>query len=352
MNGRIAGYDFARSLAVFGLVSVNFFNISVTKIHFYGLHFLIRVGSITTFLMLGGIGVSLLIQQFRITNDTHASADSRKKLIRRAASLLVIGICCNLIWRTYFLSFYSICIVIGALLLTLSNRWLWVLAFIFGLIWAGLIFLIYDYYDIIRNWETLQNSDPWTVEGMLFRLYGFQSIYWLTFLLIGMWLGRQDIRYLRVRKDMFFGGITVALVSTCTLWLLGHISWSIDLDLVDTLLLAKAIQRLGSLLYIFVICGTATAIIGGSLMLTEKYPDAKWMKLFVATGQLALTLYVTHLVIWTVLQTVLGNFEKSRPLFAIGSAVLFCICALMFSHFWRKRFERGPLEWGIRRITG
>ena len=32
-------------------------------------------------------------------------------------------------------------------------------------------------------------------------------------------------------------------------------------------------------------------------MLTQKYPDAKWTGPFIATGQLALTLYVAHLVI-------------------------------------------------------
>lgn len=87
-------------------------------------------------------------------------------------------------------------------------------------------------------------------------------------------------------------------------------------------------------------------------MLTEKYPNAKWTKPFIAMGQLALTLYVAHLVIgkWTLEALgVLGN--RTLP-FAIGSAVIFCICAVIFSHFWRKQFERGPIEWVMRRITG
>ena len=86
-------------------------------------------------------------------------------------------------------------------------------------------------------------------------------------------------------------------------------------------------------------------------MLTEKYPSAKWTKPFIATGQLALTLYVAHLIIGRGMLKALGVLDKTLPL-AIGSAVIFCICAVMFSHLWRKRFERGPLEWGIRRITG
>ena len=129
MNRRIAGYDLARSLALFGLVVANF-RPSVEQGK-YGLHLLIHVGlglmqggATATFLVLGGVGISLLTRRVQITNDAHGIRNSQKRLIRRAASLLVIGICCNLIWHIYFLCFYSICIIIGALLLTVSNRWL------------------------------------------------------------------------------------------------------------------------------------------------------------------------------------------------------------------------------------
>ena len=85
-------------------------------------------------------------------------------------------------------------------------------------------------------------------------------------------------------------------------------------------------------------------------MLTEKYPDAKWTKSFIATGQLALTLYVAHLVVskWLLKELEVLDIYP----FGIENAVIFCICAVIFSHFWSKLCERGPLEWGLRRITG
>ena len=352
MNRRIAGYDFARSLAVFGLVVANFSGHD----DFHRLHTFTQAGAIATFLVLGGIGISLLKQRNQSTNAAHTSADSRKRLIKRAAFLLVIGICCNLIWQANFLCFYSICIAIGALLLTVSNRWLWSLAFVFVAIFVTFIFLIFDYYEIFRDWEARLDSDPWTVEGMVFRLHlnGFHLIFfWMAFLLIGMWLGRRNVHYLRVRGIVFFAGIAVALISACTPWLLIHyVPWLISSyppSVSDSL--SKAIGMLFTPVYFLGICGTATAIIAGSLMLTEKYSDARWTRPLIATGQLALTLYVAHLIVGGGLLKALGLLDKTL-LLAIGSAVIFCICAVIFSHFWRTRFERGPIEWGIRRITG
>ena len=363
MNTRIAGYDFARSLAVFGLVAANF-SPGVEKADF-GLYHVIQAlmqrGAVATFLVLGGVGISLLTQRVRIANDVHGITDSRKRLIRRAASLLVVGICCYLIWHTYFLCFYSICIVIGALLLTVSNRWLWSLAFICVVIFVVFIFLIYgyfNYFEVIQNWETFWDSNPWTVKGMTFRLYfrGFHSILsWTVFLLIGMWLGRQEVHYSRVRRDMLFGGIVVALVSACASWMVAFDVPQLPDSFYPTSIFGWDMENiwiLVTLLGSFAMCGTAPAIIGGSLMLTEKYPNAKWTKPFVATGQLALTLYVAHLVIGRGVLKVLEVLENQTFPYALGSAVIFCICAVIFSHFWTKRFGRGPLEWGIRRITG
>ena len=364
MQTRIAGYDFARSLALFGLVVANFRG-NVEHVELDLLYDLIRGGAIVAFLGLGGVGISLLKQRGQRTNDAHRSADSRRRLIKRAASLLVVGICCNVIWHDNFLCFYSICIAIGALLLTVSNRWLWSLAFIFVSIWAAFLFLIFDHYkiinEIIRNLEALWDSDPWTAEGMVFRLYvsRFHWIfYWTAFLLIGIRLGRQEVTSPNVRKVMFFGGVAVALVS-CTPWLLIHYAPSL-LRFVPLVPSRPSLENLSepginmmlfTLPYILGMCGTAAAIIGGSLMLTKKYPAAKWAKPFMATGQLALTLYVAHLVMGVGLLEALEVLDKTLP-YALGSAVVFCICAVIFSHFWTKRFERGPLEWGMRRITG
>ena len=368
MQTRIAGYDFARSLAVFGLIVTTFSRYvehagySLSHLIKSRLHSLIQGDAITTFLVLGGVGISLLTQQVRVNNDTHAIRGSRKRLIKRAAALLVVGICCNLIWQGNFLGFYSICILIGALLLTVSNRWLWSLAFVLVLISVVFIFFVYNYfnyYEVILNQDVLQDTNPWTVEGVVFHLYhnGLYSIFsWTVFLLIGMWLGRQDVHQPRARRNMLLGGIVVALVSECALWTLifgvpqlmtrlGTSWWGVENFVENFMILFMPFD-------LFAEGGTITAIIGGSLMLTKKYPDAKWLRPFIAIGRLALTLYIVHLFVDEGLLKTLGVLKHQTLPFAIGSAVIFCVCAVIFSHFWRKGFEHGPIEWAMRRITG
>ena len=359
MNTRITGYDFARSLAVFGMVTVNF-NI-VMGADKAGDHWLRQLTGLlegraaATFVVLAGIGLSLLTQRARITNDAHRITDSRKQLIKRAVFLFGVGLCYTPIWPADILHFYGIYIAVGALLLTASDRWLWSLAF--GFIAIFVVFILIFDYEAGWNWETLSYSGFWTAEGMVRRLFfnGFHPVFpWTAFLLIGMWLGRQDMHNPKTRRKVFFGGIAVALFSESASWLLiryfsANVS-GLDVETVGALFGTEAIPPMP--LYLFASGGVATTIIGLSLMLTERFPDAKWIKPFITTGQLSLTLYVAHVVIGMGLLDALGILENQTLPFAIGSAVVFCICAVIFSHFWRKRFERGPLEWGIRRITG
>lgn len=166
-----------------------------------------------------------------------------------------------------------------------------------------------------------------------------------------MWLGRQDVHFRGVRRNVFFGGIA-ALVLACAYWLLIRYAWIPSRPSLADLPSASSVLLQFTPLNIFATCGITAVIIGGSFMLTEKYADSQWTKPFVATGQLALTLYIAHLVIGRGALEVLEILGNQTLPFAIGSAAIFCICGVIFSHFWTKQFERGPIEWAMRRITG
>ncbi len=304
MNTPIVGYDFARSLALFGLLIAAFipvpnvfpdFEAGDFELHHIilgQLHSFIRGGAMTTFLLLGGVGISLRTQQSRITDDAHGVTDNRKRLIRRAALLMVVGIGCNLIFPiNLLLSSYGGYILIGALLLKVSNRWLWSLASACVIISFALVFLmwhdIFSFEMLEESWGT-PSVFGFSVGGMIYNLFsgGLLSMcYWSVFLLIGMWLGRQEVPFPRERRNLLLRAIVIALVTSCMLLvLLSTTVWSRhSLDSILTW------WQMGTGLIIGFLggVGISLAIILGSLSLIEKCPDAKWTRPFIATGQFA-----------------------------------------------------------------
>ena len=299
MSARIAGYDFARSLALFGLLATALITAPIPdfetgEFELYHiilgqLHSFIRGGAITTFLLLGGVGISLRTQQSRTTDNAHRITDSRKRLIRRAALLMVVGIGCSLVLPTNLLSCYGGYILIGALLMTVSNRWLWSLASACVIISFALVFLmlheIFSREMLEESWGT-PYVFGFSVEGMIYNLLSFELyslFYWSVFLLIGMWLGRLEVPFPRERRNLLLRAMVIALVTSCVLLvLLSSTVWSrYSFDSIVTW------WDMGAGLIIGFLAGggTAIAIVMGSLSLIEKYPDAKWTKPFIATGQ-------------------------------------------------------------------
>ena len=104
-------------------------------------------------------------------------------------------------------------------------------------------------------------------------------------------------------------------------------------------------------LYIVAGAGTAIAIITICLELTFRYPKARIFPPLVATGQLALTMYVAHVVIGMGFLEMIGRLENQTLQFASISAAIFSVLAIGFSNYWRKRYQRGPLEWVMRKVT-
>ena len=301
MNTCIAGYDFARLLALFGLLATALITAPIPNFEAGGfelrhlilgqLHSFIRGGVIATFLLLGGVGISLQTQQSRPTDDTPSITDSRKRLIRRAALLMVVGIGCNLIFPIdLLLSSYGGYILIGALLLRVSNRWLWSLASACVIISLALAFLMFhDIFSLeMRAGRDTHYFFGFSVQDMIYNLFSgglYSLFFWSVFLLMGMWLGRQEVPFPKERRNLLFRAMAIALVASCVLlalligavWLPGRFeSISPSWGMVTGVIIGFSAGG-----------GTALAIIMGSFRLIEKCPEAKWTKPFIAMGRFA-----------------------------------------------------------------
>lgn len=85
INTRIAGYDFARALAIFGMVAINFKYIMRAQDNgpewFIWFMSLLDGRAAAIFVMLAGVGLSLLSRKARIANDLDGMRKNRKSLV-------------------------------------------------------------------------------------------------------------------------------------------------------------------------------------------------------------------------------------------------------------------------------
>jgi uncharacterized membrane protein YeiB len=105
-------------------------------------------------------------------------------------------------------------------------------------------------------------------------------------------------------------------------------------------------------LYLLSAGGTAVVVISLCLSFSQRCPSATWiLRPLASTGQLALTLYVAHVVVGMGLLELLGLlYEQTLPV-ALASALFFCVAGVAFATLWCRFAKQGPLEWAMRRIT-
>ena len=195
----------------------------------------------------------------------------------------------------------------------------------------------------------------WTPPGMVRHLFfnGFHPVVpWLAFLLLGMVIGRQDMNDRSVRRRVFMWGAGVALAAEGVSWLLIlTISQGSGLEDQEVVALLGTGPMPPLPLYMLAGAGTASAVIAAAVDVGKRYENAAWLRPLVATGQLALTLYVGHVVLGMGMLEAIGRLEHQTLPFALLAAAAFCAAGVVFAHLWRSRFKRGPLEAIMRTLT-
>ena len=358
MSERIVGYDLARALAVFGMVSVNFKVVMTTPdagpVLLARAVGLLEGRAAATFVVLAGIGVALLSRQARQSGDPVLLARARSTLLKRALFLFVVGLLYAPIWPADILHFYSMYIAAAAFLLTTSRHRLWGLAWGLVMGFVGLL-AVFDY-ERGWNWTTLEYTDFWTPAGMIRHLFfnGFHPVIpWLAFLLVGLIVGHLNIRDAVTRRRVFVLGAGAALLAETTSRALIHTLSSgldeIEAEEIGVILGTSPMPPMP--LYMIAGAGTACAVIAVAVSTGERFADARCIRMLVSTGQLALTLYVAHVVLGMGALDSLGQLQQRTLLFVIAYAASFCALGVLFAQLWRRRFARGPLEMLMRAAT-
>jgi uncharacterized membrane protein len=332
---RIPGIDLARALAILGMLAVH---VGPTDAGVLGgtLYGLTHGRAAILFGLLAGVGVSLLAA----SRSTSAAA-ARAKLLWRAAVLLPLGLWLQTLDHGVYviLQDYALLFVVATVVLSVPDRWLLGLAAATtvlgstGYLWG----LIHDPVAFERRAAALGDAAGEIVHRLV--LSGpYPLITWTGPFLLGMWIGRRDLRRGSAPRRLVVGGGLAAVGAWGLSWLL--VAWRGAPGEVagwDHLLLDDPHSQMP--LWLIGSTGSAVLVLGASLWLADRATFATWP--LVAAGQLAFTVYVGHLLAL--------HWDRDRLTSdEVGLAALivlgFALAAMALATAWRAVLPRGPLE--------
>ncbi len=183
---------------------------------------------------------------------------------------------------------------------------------------------------------------------------GFHPVFpWMAFLLYGMILGRMDLQNISPRRRVMGGAIAVAVAAESVSWILTEtVAGSLHSVPRSDIAFLFGTQPMPPMpLYILAGAGTATIVITGCLEFREHVSNEDLLQPFVATGQMALSLYVAHVLLGMGALEAIGRLEDQSPPFAMASALTFSVLSIGFSYLWLRRYSRSPLEQVMRTLT-
>jgi uncharacterized membrane protein YeiB len=169
-----------------------------------------------------------------------------------------------------------------------------------------------------------------------------------------MWLGRQDLRQAAVRRRFLLTGLaTLAGAEILSRLLVRVVTLGTPpMNREDAIALFGTESMPPLPLFLLSAGGTAVAVIATSVWAGDRFASSFLVRALVATGQLAFTWYVAHIVLGLGTVMMLGLTEDQPLVVGVAAGIGFFLVAAVASFLWRRRFRHGPLEWLMRRVAG
>ncbi|MDG2053706.1 MAG: DUF418 domain-containing protein [Phycisphaerales bacterium] len=353
---RIQGYDVARGLAFIGMVLVNFeivFTAAGAQSSIFMEFFAGRASAL--FVLLAGVGISLMTRGAIQKDPLSGLRKVRWIYLKRAAFLLVIGYAWQPLWEADILHYYAFYIGIAALFLTVDSVALWVMA----LLSVAIFGFIFSWIPYTEGWnfKTYSHPDFWTWGGQLKNLLynGWHPLFpWLSFVFVGLWIGRLNARRLSVQLSLIGSGIAAIVIAyLLMLWLQPSVTLFDGMDGIFEAAFWDTESIPPGPLYVLSATGSAVAVIGICLLVVPWL--GRLATPLVRTGQMALTLYLAHVLLG--IGPFVGSNEEAAAMAWPNPSIVwfwisFSIGSIIFATLWLHWFRRGPLEWVMRKLCG
>jgi uncharacterized protein len=357
--GRIAGYDVARAIAVIGMVIVNYHNIFLVgrSRHphwFTGLAFFLQGRAAAIFVMLAGIGITLMSHKALLSGDAVLYKKVRQELLRRSVVLFLLGLVFLNWWSSDILHFYGIFLSTGALLLFAPG--FSILLLIGGCLVSGtFLYIFYEASPTLIKVLLPANPVFELCDGLLMSGQ-YPVLPWFSFFLVGMWLGRPEIiSNKRVIRRIFWVSLlvfslTIVLDNTSDI-LLGHFQ-IIQNDSPLGLLFLSVPFPMSPFFAISAMAGSLVVIIM-CITLNDHPLFARPFSHLTAIGKMSLTIYISHIFIGLFVEhfTISKLNPEEFQMFTVVFTFLFCLGVFGGTKLWFRQFTRGPFEWLLRQLS-
>jgi uncharacterized membrane protein len=372
-RARVIGVDVARGLALLGMFAVHIFDALHADNTPSKTHQVMAGHSLATFVLLAGVSLTFITKRSR----TGPLLPDAAALVARALVITVIGLALNSALDPdiqVILPYYGLMFVLAIPLLRLSSRFLVGLSIVLVLV-APLLVLATFATDLPNDEPALGALvHPVDLFSPLLVTGAYPIVAYLTFICVGMVIGRLDLSARRVAVRLTVGGLAAAggawLVSTLILFQLGglqHLRAAAPVnvspqDAQNIILwdprtvsswwwLAERAPYTTTPFRMVHDLGVAAACLGVCLLVTRSDVVRRMLGPLAAAGAMTLTLYTAQVI---VLES--SSFLEGHPiqLFSVVSYV-----ALSFAALWRQGGRRGPLEAAVtwasaraRRLAG
>lgn len=354
MNRRIIGLDVARAIAIIGMIMVNFKVVlgNGRPVWLADWTSIIDGKFSAIFVVLAGVGIALMSKG---KQSQEAQQAVRVRILKRAAFLFVFGLLFYLIWPADILHYYGIYMLITAAVLYASPRLLLLLSTV--LVFGYMVMLSAFDYQQAWNFKTFEYADFWTLNGFVRNLFfnGFHPVIpWVSFMLFGLWLGRQDLQDgFFVRKIFRLSGIMYLLIQLSSIGILQLFSGLSVQELEAVKMLFGTSPMPPTPVYMFTGISFAVFVISGCILMSSRFIQSRWTQALASMGRMALTIYVFHVVIGIgIFEEQLTKGEEVMSLsFSLIYSLSFAVLCILVSDFWLRKFKSGPLEWLMRKIT-
>ena len=346
---RVGGLDVARGIAVLGMFAAHLGDTGELGWSPATWTALVDGRPSILFATLAGVSLALL-SGGRTPATGRELARARTRILVRAAWVFAVGGVLELLDTdvAVILGVYAALFVLALPFLTWPPARL--------LLVAGVVALAGPPLVVATAQVITRHGDEGVALASLLVTGNYPAGVWLAFVLIGLAVGRLDLRTARVRAALTVSGAAAAVVGYGGGWLsarllapgqqLEGIETGFDLSGTwDAAWFAGAEPHSGTTFEVVGSTGVALVVIGTCLVVADRLPRLTYP--LASVGALALTVYSAQIVAIRVLAA--GGEDW-------GTWAAFTLTALVLATVWRLQLGRGPLErlltWSSRRAAG